>query len=61
MCIPKGADAYMTRIFGDYMSYPPEEGRTAKHDIVYLNLREPFTKYKGVYYCVNGGKKGDDA
>ena len=51
--IPVGADPYLRRIFGDYMSWPPEEQRVAKHDIVYLNLDEPFAKYKGVYYCVN--------
>lgn len=50
--IPAGAHEYMTRIFGDYMSWPPEEQRCAKHDIVYLNLEEPFEKFKGVYYCV---------
>lgn len=52
--IPVGAHEYMTRIFGDYMSWPEEEQRCAKHDIVYLNLKEPFEKYRGVYYCVSG-------
>ena len=50
--IPVGADAYLRRIFGDYMQLPPEEGRVAKHDVVYANLNEPFAQYKGVYYCV---------
>ena len=51
--IPVGYDAYLRRIFGDYMQWPPEEGRVAKHDVVYANLNEPFAQYKGVHYCVN--------
>ena len=51
--IPVGADAYLRRIFGDYMQLPPEEGRVAKHDVVYANLNEPFEQYKGIHYCVN--------
>ena len=33
------------------MSLPSEESRVAKHDVVYLNLNEPFEKYRGIYYC----------
>lgn len=51
--IPVGADQYLRRIFGDYMKWPDEEHRTVKHDIVYMNLDEPFTKYKGIYYCTD--------
>ena len=51
--IPVGYDAYLRRIFGDYMQWPPEEGRVAKHDVVYANLNEPFEQYKGIHYCVN--------
>lgn len=50
--VPIGYHKYLTRIFGDYMSMPPEEQRCTKHDIVYLNLDESFQRYKGVYYCV---------
>ncbi len=52
VAIPVGADAYLRRVFGDYMQLPPEEGRVAKHDVVYANLNEPFETYKGIYYCV---------
>lgn len=51
--IPVGAHEYMSRIFRDYMSWPPEEQRAAKHDVVFISLTEPYKKYKGVYYCVN--------
>lgn len=50
--IPVGADAYLRRIFGDYMQLPPEEDRVAKHDVVYANLNVPFEEFRGVYYCV---------
>ncbi len=50
--IPIGYHEYLTRIFGDYMSLPSEDQRCAKHDIVYLNLEEPFQKYRGIYYCI---------
>lgn len=51
--IPVGADQYLRTIFGDYMKLPPEEGRTAKHEIVFIDLNHPFTDYKGKYYCVD--------
>ena len=37
------------------LEYPnwSEEGRVAKHDVVYANLNEPFEQYKGIHYCVN--------
>ncbi len=50
--IPVGADAYLRRVFGDYLQLPPEESRIAKHDVVYANLSEPFAQYKGIHYCV---------
>ena len=54
--IPVGTHEYLTRIFGDYMEMPDEKHRTAKHDVVYMSLDEPFEKFKGVYYCVEQGK-----
>ncbi|MCR5066524.1 MAG: LicD family protein [Erysipelotrichaceae bacterium] len=53
MSIPVGYDSYLRRVFGDYMSLPPEEERTAKHDIVHLDLNNSYEKYRGIYYCVN--------
>lgn len=50
--IPKGYDAYMKAIYGDYMKLPPEKDRIPKHDVVYVNLSEPFIHFKGKYYCV---------
>jgi len=55
--IPVGAHDYLTRVFGDYMSLPDEKYRTAKHDVVYMSLDEPFSKFRGIYYCVEQNKK----
>ena len=52
MPVPIGYDKYLSMAFGNYMELPPEEDRIAKHDTVYINLNEPYTKYKGIYYCV---------
>lgn len=52
MPVPAGYDKYLSMAFGDYMSYPPKEDQVAKHDTVYINLDEPYKKYKGIYYCV---------
>lgn len=51
MPVPAGYDQYLTMAFGDYMNFPPKEDRVAKHDTVYINLEEPYTKYKGIYYA----------
>ena len=49
--IPKGYDVYMKAIYGDYMRLPDEKDRVPKHDVAYVNLNEPFARFKGVYYC----------
>ena len=54
--IPVRAHEYLTRVFGDYMQLPDEGKRTAKHDVVYMSLDEPFSKFKGIYYCVEQDK-----
>lgn len=36
--IPKCYDEYLTSIYGDYMTPPPEEKRDARHVFAYLNM-----------------------
>ncbi|EOL49389.1 LicD family protein [Enterococcus caccae] len=50
MPVAIGHEEYLSLIFGDYMKLPPENERYPKHDIVYVNLNEPYKKFKGVYY-----------
>lgn len=46
-------DKYLKMGFGDYMKYPPKEDQTPKHNTVYINLEEPYKKYRGIYYCID--------
>lgn len=49
--IMRGYDAYLKSVFGNYMELPPEPERVPKGDLVYINLNEPFEKYRGKYYA----------
>lgn len=51
MPVPKGYDEYLKMVFGNYMELPPENQRIPKHDIVFYDLNNSYTKYKGAYYC----------
>ncbi len=51
--IPAGYDNYMKRIYGDYMSVPKNISidMASRYNVVkYINLNEPYTKFKGIYY-----------
>jgi len=51
--VPGDADGYLKITFGDYMQLPPVEEQVARHNSVFIDLENSYTKYKGVYYCVN--------
>lgn len=50
--IPAGYDEYMKRIYGeDYMDIPQNPNMATRYGIVkYLNLEEPYTNFRGIYY-----------
>lgn len=51
--VPSDAEAYCTAMYGDYMALPSKEKRVVRHHTEYIDLTEPYTKYKGIYYCVD--------
>lgn len=52
MPVPIGYDEYLKMAFGDYMKLPPLEERVPRHDTVYINVKESYKKFKGIYYGV---------
>lgn len=50
--LPAGVDHYLTQVFGDYMSLPPESERHPRHNTVKIDLENSYKVYKGKYYCV---------
>ena len=50
--VPSNAEAYCKAMYGDYMALPPKEKQVVRHHTEHIDLNEPYTKYKGVYYCV---------
>ena len=52
MPVPADVDEYLKISFGDYMQLPPEEDRVARHNAVFIDLENSYTKYKGIHYCV---------
>ncbi len=51
--IPKNAEAYCFMMYGDFMTLPPKEKQTVRHKTEFIDLNNPYTKYKGIYYCIN--------
>ena len=45
---PNNYDAYLKRLYGDYMVYPLQKERN-RHILYYLNLDLPFEKYEAPY------------
>jgi phosphorylcholine metabolism protein LicD len=42
--IPEGYDPYLTFLYGDYMTPPPEDKRISHHDAVFISFTEEFKK-----------------
>ena len=45
---PADMDAYLRKIYGDYMKLPSPEQQVFKHGYLYLNLNEPYSKFGGL-------------
>ncbi len=57
--IPKGWDEWLRSRYGDnYMDLPPENKRGIKlEQFMFVDVNNPYIKYKGVYYCSTSNKK----
>lgn len=53
ICVPKEYEKYLRYYYGNYMELPPLEKRLVQHNTVFIDLKTPYTTYKGVYYCRN--------
>lgn len=51
--VPSNAEAYCKAMYGDYMAIPPKEKQVVRHHTEHIDLNESYTKYKGIYYCVD--------
>lgn len=51
--IPVGAKEYLTKRYGDYMKLPQEKDRHPEHRIIFMDLKSPYMKYKGIHYFIN--------
>lgn len=49
LCVPApaGFDAYLRRLYGDYLTLPPEPERKSHHDALVIDLDRPYTAYTG--------------
>lgn len=42
--VPENVEKFLTHFYGDFMTPPPEEQRRSHHDIVYIDLDNPYKK-----------------
>lgn len=42
ICGPQDADKYLTAIYGDYMTPPPEDKRKSEHDYISMDLNKSY-------------------
>lgn len=57
--IPAGYDEYMKAIYGNYMQVPRNLNidMANRYGVIkYINLNEPYMKFKGIYYMCNNPK-----
>ena len=45
------AEDYLHLAFGSFMELPPLEEQVPKHETVYIDLKNSYKNYRGIYYC----------
>lgn len=59
MPLPVGYDAYLRTVFGRLHGTAAGKRPVAHHDCVFLDLHEPYTKYRGIYYLTKEAEDGN--
>lgn len=50
--VMNGYEDYLSIVFGDWRSLPPEDKRVCHHEHEKLDTERSYKEYRGVYYCV---------
>lgn len=51
--LPVGCREYLSKRYGNYMELPSEEKRHPEHNIVFMDLKNSYKKYRGIQYFRN--------
>ena len=51
--IPSNAEAYLEKMYGDYMKLPEKEKQVVRHNTELIDLNSSFKNYKGKAYLIN--------
>ncbi len=60
MPVPSDVNKYLEISYGNYMELPPEEERVFRHNIEFIDLKNSYTKYRGIKYFTKENVDGEN-